>query len=82
MSRKTTLLSQACKGVICYKQATGKSENTIADYRVTFKKLLDKIIIHRSTVQLALVVRRAFGDMVNCVEFGNLLFVFMLMSTV
>jgi hypothetical protein len=40
MSRKTILLSQACEGMIRYKQATGKSENTIADYRVTFKKLL------------------------------------------
>ncbi len=40
MSRKTILLSQACEGMIRYKQASGKSENTIADYRVTFKKVL------------------------------------------
>ncbi|MCJ7432356.1 MAG: hypothetical protein MUO77_02590 [Anaerolineales bacterium] len=39
MSRKSITLSQACEGMIRYKQATGKSENTIADYRVTFKKL-------------------------------------------
>jgi hypothetical protein len=39
MSTKNITLSQACEGMIHYKQATGKSENTIADYRVTFKKL-------------------------------------------
>jgi hypothetical protein len=39
MSTKNIMLSQACEGMIHYKQATGKSENTIADYRVTFKKL-------------------------------------------
>ena len=39
MSKKSITLSQACEGMIHYKQATGKSENTIADYRVTFKKL-------------------------------------------
>ena len=39
MSKKSVTLSQACEGMIRYKQATGKSENTIADYRVTFKKL-------------------------------------------
>jgi len=44
MSRKTILLSQACEGMIRYKQATGKSENTIADYRVTFKKLLEPVM--------------------------------------
>lgn len=39
MSKKTLLLSQACEGMVHYKQAAGKSENTISDYRVTFKKL-------------------------------------------
>jgi len=39
MSKKTVLLSQACEGMLLYKQATGKSENTISDYRATFKKL-------------------------------------------
>jgi site-specific recombinase XerD len=39
MSKKNITLSQACEGMIRYKQATGKSENTIADYSVTFKKL-------------------------------------------
>jgi integrase/recombinase XerD len=39
MSKKSIKLSQACEGMIRYKQATGKSENTIADYRVAFKKL-------------------------------------------
>ncbi len=39
MSTKNITLSQACEGMVHYKQATGKSENTIADYRVTFKKL-------------------------------------------
>jgi hypothetical protein len=29
--------------MIRYKQATGKSENTIADYRVTFKKLISAL---------------------------------------
>ena len=38
MSKKSITLSQACEGMICYKQATGKSENTISDYHVTFKK--------------------------------------------
>src|SRR5574337_1098382 len=32
-------LSQACEGMIHYKQAAGVSPNTIADYRVSFKKL-------------------------------------------
>ena len=39
LSKKSISLSQACEGMICYKQATGKSENTISDYRVTFKKM-------------------------------------------
>jgi len=39
MSTKTIKLSQACEGMIRYKQATGKSDGTINDYRVTFKKL-------------------------------------------
>jgi len=39
MSKKSVTLSQACEGMIRYKQATGKAENTISDYRVTFKKL-------------------------------------------
>jgi hypothetical protein len=39
MSKKSITLSQACEGMIRYKKATGKSENTIADYSVTFKKL-------------------------------------------
>jgi len=30
MSRKTILLSQACEGMIRYKQATGKSENRLS----------------------------------------------------
>ena len=38
MSKKSITLSQACEGMIRYKQATGKSENTISDYHVTFKK--------------------------------------------
>ncbi|MBT7017801.1 MAG: tyrosine-type recombinase/integrase [Anaerolineae bacterium] len=38
MSKKLTL-SQACEGMVRYKQATGKSENTISEYRNTFKKL-------------------------------------------
>jgi hypothetical protein len=33
-------LSQACEGMIRYKMAIGRSEHTIADYRVSFKKLL------------------------------------------
>jgi hypothetical protein len=40
MSTNQIKLSQACEGMIRYKQATGKSDHTIADYRVTFKKLL------------------------------------------
>ena len=39
MSKKSVTLSQAYEGMIRYKQATGKSENTIADYRVDFEKL-------------------------------------------
>jgi integrase/recombinase XerD len=39
MSMKSITLSQACEGMIRYKQAAGKSDNTISDYRVTFKKL-------------------------------------------
>lgn len=39
MSKKSVSLSQACEGMVRYKQATGKAENTISDYRVTFKKL-------------------------------------------
>jgi len=39
MSTKSITLSQACEGMIRYKQATGKSDHTIYDYRVTFKKL-------------------------------------------
>lgn len=35
MSKKSIILSQACEGTIHYKRATGKSENTIDDYRVT-----------------------------------------------
>ncbi len=38
MSTNLTL-SQACEGMLHYKQAAGLSPNTIADYRVTFKKL-------------------------------------------
>jgi integrase/recombinase XerD len=40
MSSKSIKLSQACEGMIRYKQAAGKSDGTINDYRVTFKKLL------------------------------------------
>jgi len=40
MPRKTILLSQTCEVMIRYKQASDKSENTIADYRVTFTKVL------------------------------------------
>lgn len=39
MSRNTITLSQACDGLVRYKQATGKSEHTVSDYRVSFKKL-------------------------------------------
>lgn len=39
MSRNTITFSQACEGLVRYKQATGKSEHTISDYRVSFKKL-------------------------------------------
>lgn len=40
MSTNQIKLSQACEGMIRYKQATGKSDHTVADYRVTFKKLM------------------------------------------
>jgi len=40
MSSKNIKLSQACEGMIRYKQAAGKSDATIYDYRVTFKKLM------------------------------------------
>jgi hypothetical protein len=39
MVQKLTL-SQACEGMIRYKMAIGRSRHTIADYRVSFKKLL------------------------------------------
>jgi hypothetical protein len=39
MSTNQITLSKACEGMIRYKQATGKSDHTISDYRVTFKKL-------------------------------------------
>jgi hypothetical protein len=39
MSTKSITLSQACEGMIRYKQASGKSDHTISDYRVSFKKL-------------------------------------------
>jgi integrase/recombinase XerD len=39
MVQKLTL-SQACEGMIRYKMATGRSRHTIADYRVSFKKLM------------------------------------------
>ncbi|MCK5647144.1 MAG: hypothetical protein KAH97_10205 [Anaerolineales bacterium] len=39
MVQKLTL-SQACEGMIRYKTAIGRSRHTIADYRVSFKKLL------------------------------------------
>jgi hypothetical protein len=39
MSTQKIKLSQACEGMIRYKQAAGKSDATIYDYRVTFKKL-------------------------------------------
>ncbi len=39
MSTNYITLSQACEGMIRYKQASGKSDHTISDYRVTFKKL-------------------------------------------
>jgi integrase/recombinase XerD len=39
MVQKLTL-SQACEGMLRYKTASGKSKHTIAEYRVTFKKLL------------------------------------------
>ena len=39
MSTNNITLSQACEGMIRYKQASGKSDHTISDYRVTFKKL-------------------------------------------
>ncbi len=39
MVQKLTL-SQACKGMIRYKMAIGRSRHTIADYRISFKKLL------------------------------------------
>ena len=32
-------LSQACEGFLRYKTATGKSVNTLADYRTSFQKL-------------------------------------------
>jgi len=40
MSANRIKLSQACEGMIRYKQATGKSDHTISDYRVTFIKLV------------------------------------------
>jgi len=40
LSSKNIKLSQACEGMIRYKQAAGKSDATVYDYRVTFKKLL------------------------------------------
>ncbi len=39
MSSRNIKLSQACEGMIRYEQAAGKSDGTINDYRVTFKKL-------------------------------------------
>lgn len=59
MSRKSISLSQACEGMIRYKQATGKSEHTIADYRVTFKKLF---LYFKSDRQIAAITR---GEMIE-----------------
>jgi hypothetical protein len=36
---QTILFSQACEGMIRYKQAIGLSVHTISDYSVSFKKL-------------------------------------------
>jgi hypothetical protein len=38
MAKRITL-SQACEGMLFYKTAVGKSPHTIADYRISFKKL-------------------------------------------
>jgi len=37
--KSSITLSQACEGMILYRQAEGKSENTIIDYRNSFRKL-------------------------------------------
>lgn len=66
MSKKSILLSQACEGMIRYKQATGKSEYTIADYRVSFKKLIQYF---ESDPQFAAITS---GEMIDIwVDCGN-----------
>jgi len=59
MSKKSITLSQACEGMIRYKQATGKAENTISDYRVTFKKLF---LYFKSDQQIDAVTK---GEMIG-----------------
>lgn len=59
MSKKSVTLSQACEGMIRYKQATGKAENTISDYRVTFKKLF---YYFESEPQIATITK---GEMIE-----------------
>ena len=59
MSTNQITLSQACEGMIRYKQATGKSDHTIADYRVTFKKLS---LCFPNDPPIASITRAQMGD--------------------
>ena len=58
MVQKLTL-SQACEGMIRCKMAVGRSRHTIADYRISFKKLL---MFSDSDPPIALITRKDMVD--------------------